>query len=53
MKYFIHAFLVIMTSCTSCAVEKLIEDTGVHLEMEIDKPSDLPPCSKIENQPKV
>jgi hypothetical protein len=34
---------------TACQAEKLIDDTGVHFELEVDKPSDLPPCSKKEN----
>lgn len=42
---------VILTGCSACSIEKAIEDTGVHLEIEIDKPSDLPPCSLPENQP--
>jgi hypothetical protein len=26
-----------------CQAEKLADDLGVHMELEIDKPSDLPP----------
>jgi hypothetical protein len=50
-KYISMMFLVVLSGCGVLGMEKALEETSVHFE--IDKPSDLPPCSKIENQPKV
>ncbi len=41
MKYLVPIIMTIIM--TACQAEKLMNDLGVHMEMEIDKPSDLPP----------
>lgn len=45
MKPLLLSFLIFLTSC---AAEKAFEDTGVHLDFEVDKPSDKAPMKPAE-----